>query len=331
MFNSGRMKVLVTGAAGFIGSQVMLALARRGEQVLGLDNLDDYYDICLKHARLNLLKDFDNCSFLQMSIEDESALMNLFATEHFDCVINLAAQAGARHSVNHPRAYLNSNIIGFFNVLEACRKYDVGHLIFASSSSVYGNSNEGLLAENADTDSPVSFYAATKKADELMAYSYSQVYGMRVTGVRFFTVYGPWGRPDMAPMLFAKSILEGSPIRLFNGGDMLRDFTYIDDVVEGVLRLVDSKNSAMKDGCCSVFNIGCSNPVRITDFISEMEVVLERKAVIENAPMQKGDVYATFADVSKIESLLHFRPKVNLKDGINEFIKWYLSDENPLK
>jgi UDP-glucuronate 4-epimerase len=340
------MKILVTGAAGFIGSALMRELARRGDSVVGLDNINDYYDVRLKYGRLALCG-FDvsagqmpwgemqtgtlpDCRFIRMGIDDKPALDALFASEKFDAVLNLAAQAGVRHSISNPYDYLQSNVTGFLNVLEACRHNGVKHLVFASSSSVYGLNSQVPYNEADRTDTPVSLYAATKKSNELMAHSYASLYGIPCTGLRYFTVYGPWGRPDMSPMLFADAITEGKPLNVFNHGDMIRDFTYIDDVVEGTIRVLDNPPAA--DGVpYRLFNIGCSTPVKLMDFIAELEKALGKEAVKNMLPMQPGDVYQTNADTARLEAAVGYRPHISLHEGIGHFVQWYLSDKNPLR
>lgn len=342
------MKILVTGAAGFIGSRLMRALAERGDEVVGLDNINDYYDVRLKYGRL-AENGFDhpfgegavkassicpNCRFVKMSICDKLSMEALFDAERFEKVVNLAAQAGVRYSITNPYSYLQSNLEGFLNVLEACRNFDVRHLVFASSSSVYGLNSKVPFSEDDKADSPVSLYGATKKSNELMAHSYSKLYGFAATGLRFFTVYGPWGRPDMSPMLFASAIASGKPIKVFNNGDMIRDFTYVDDIVEGTIRVIDHTPTAA--GCPNevpfkVYNIGCSNPVKLMDFISEIENAYGKPAEKVFLPMQQGDVYQTNADCTKLETELGYRPSTTLHDGIAAFMEWYKSDRNPLK
>ena len=319
------MKVLVTGAAGFIGFHLVQRLLGRGDEVVGLDNLNAYYPVVLKEARLAQI-DSERFRFVRMDLADREALPALFAAERFDAVVNLAAQAGVRYSVENPWAYVDSNVVGFLNILECCRHYPVRHLVYASSSSVYGGNEKTPFSEEDRVDNPVSLYAATKKADELMAGCYCHLYGLKATGLRFFTVYGPWGRPDMSPMLFASAILAGKPIKVFNHGDMLRDFTYIDDIVEGVVRVLDRVPDKHE-----VFNIGCSSPVKLMDFISEMERALGREADKVMLPMQPGDVYQTYADTGKLERELGYKPSVKLREGIGRFVDWYLSDLNPLR
>lgn len=319
------MKVLVTGAAGFIGFHLVQRLLGRGDEVVGLDNLSDYYSVALKEARLAQVRS-DRFRFVRMDLADREALPALFAAERFDAVVNLAAQAGVRYSVENPWAYVDSNVVGFLNILECCRHYPVRHLVYASSSSVYGGNEKTPFSEEDRVDDPVSLYAATKKSDELMAGCYAHLYGLKVTGLRLFTVYGPWGRPDMSPMLFASAILAGRPVKVFNHGDMLRDFTYVDDIVEGMVRVLDRVPQKHE-----VFNIGCSNPVRLMDFISELERALGREAEKIMLPMQPGDVYQTYADTTKLERELGYKPGVMLREGVDRFVAWYLSDQNPLR
>ena len=345
------MKILVTGAAGFIGSKICHLLALRGDDVVGLDCINDYYDVRLKAGRLRELGIaadercdlpwhvmmastlHDNLRFVRMGIEEKEALDALFAAEHFDKVINLAAQAGVRYSITNPYAYLTSNLVGFLNILEACRNNPVKHLLFASSSSVYGLNSKAPFSEEDKVDAPVSLYAASKKSNELMAHSYSKLYGIPATGLRYFTVYGPWGRPDMAPMLFASAISKGKPINVFNNGDMIRDFTYIDDIAAGSILCLDKPPVA--EHCDNgvpfrVYNIGCSNPVRMMDFISEIEQALGTEAIKIMKPMQPGDVYMTNADTTRLETEIGYKPEVRLHEGIQRFIAWYQSEKNPL-
>ena len=325
------MKVLVTGAAGFIGSKLMHTLAGRGDEVVGIDNLNDYYDVRLKEGRIAEFCTGERKRFLKMDIADKEALDALFEAEGFDAVVNLAAQAGVRYSITNPYAYLHSNLDGFLNVLEACRNHPVRHLVFASSSSVYGLNSKVPYSEDDKADSPVSLYAASKKSNELMAHAYAKLYGIPCTGLRFFTVYGPWGRPDMAPMLFASAISRGEPIRVFNGGDMIRDFTYIDDIVEGTVRTLDHVPGGADGVPFRIYNIGCSHPVRLMDFISEIEQAVGCSAEKVFLPMQAGDVYQTNADTSRLEAEVGYKPRVRLHEGIAAFIEWYRSDKNPLK
>ena len=345
------MKILVTGAAGFIGSKLSYLLAMRGDEVIGLDNINDYYDVRLKYGRLKecgidvsgnefpwgeltqstTLSDY---KFIRMSLEDKISMEELFKEQKFDVVVNLAAQAGVRFSITNPYAYLQSNIVGFLNVLECCRNHQIKHLVYASSSSVYGMNDKVPFNENDKADTPVSLYAASKKSNELMAHAYSKLYKLPTTGLRYFTVYGPWGRPDMAPMLFAKAIFNDEPIKVFNNGNLSRDFTYIDDIVEGTLCVID-KIPQVENSCnnvpCEVYNIGCSNPVKLMDFIREIEIASGREAVKDYVPMQPGDVYQTYADTAKLEKEVGYRPHVGLHEGIGKFIDWYKSEKNPLK
>lgn len=345
------MKILVTGAAGFIGSKLMYMLAERGDDVVGLDNINDYYDVRLKYGRLRecgieqpnddfafgkMIQStkFANCRFVCMAIDDKDALDALCSVEKFEKIVNLAAQAGVRYSITNPYAYLQSNLVGFLNILEVCRNYKVNHLIYASSSSVYGLNTKVPYNEDDKVDSPVSLYAASKKSNELMAHSYSKLYNLPVTGLRFFTVYGPWGRPDMSPMLFAKAISKGEAIKVFNNGDMIRDFTYIDDIVEGTIHVIDCTPDASdcpNNVAYKVYNIGCSNPVKLMDFISEIEDAYGEPAKKNFLPMQPGDVYQTNADTTKLEAECGYKPHWSLHDGIAEFMKWYKSEKNPLK
>jgi UDP-glucuronate 4-epimerase len=343
------MKILVTGAAGFIGSQTALRLAQRGDEVIGIDNLNTYYDVRLKIGRLaqcgiQAAADMasnvfcqsslhSNLRFLRLDIDDRDALAHLFLEGHFDKVVNLAAQAGVRYSISNPYAYLHSNLTGFLNILENCRQCHVPYLLFASSSSVYGLNSKVPFSEADDVSSPVSLYAATKRSDELMAHAYSKLYGFQTVGLRYFTVYGPWGRPDMAPMLFTRSILSGESIRVFNNGNLARDFTYIDDIVEGTLRLLDhTLDVSLLPNAVpfSVFNIGQGHPVPLMDFIGELEQALGRQAIKQYLPMQPGDVYQTYADTTKLQQIVGYKPLVALHEGIMNFVKWYKSDSNPL-
>ena len=324
-------KILVTGAAGFIGSKLAYELAKRGDEVVGVDNLNDYYDVRLKEGRL---REFGNgWTFVKMSIDDKEKLDALFEKEHFHSVVNLAAQAGVRYSITNPYSYMQSNLVGFLNILEACRHYDVKHLVFASSSSVYGMNTKVPYSEDDRVDTPVSLYAASKKSNELMAHCYSKLYGFSCIGLRFFTVYGPWGRPDMSPMLFANALRDGKPIKVFNNGDMIRDFTYIDDIVEGTIRAIDhplDANECPNRVAYKIYNIGCSHPVKLMDFIREIEMAYGKEAEKIYLPMQPGDVYQTNADTTKLETEIGYAPKWNLHEGIREFMEWYKSDKNPL-
>ena len=345
------MKILVTGAAGFIGSRLAYTLAQRGDEVVGLDCINDYYDVRLKIGRLaecGITRPADffyddemvqstllpNYRFVRTDLTHREAMERLFEEERFDKVVNLAAQAGVRYSITNPYAYLDSNLVGFMNVLECCRHYGVQYLVYASSSSVYGMNSKVPFSEDDKVDTPVSLYAATKKANELMAHAYSKLYGLPTTGLRFFTVYGPWGRPDMAPMLFAKAISAGEPIKVFNHGDLSRDFTYIDDIVNGTMQVIDRPPEA--ETCANsvpwrVYNIGCSQPVKLMDFISEIEQALGVEAQKEFLPMQPGDVYQTYADTTHLEQDMDYKPCVTLHEGIGKFIEWYTSDKNPLR
>ena len=326
--------VLVTGAAGFIGSGLSerLCACFEGIRVVGVDSITDYYDVGIKHTRLERLSHCGGFVFEKGSIADKAFLERLFDEYAPAVVVNLAAQAGVRYSTEVPFEYIQSNVTGFLTILECCRKYGVGHLVFASSSSVYGRASKVPFSEDDRTDSPVSLYAATKKADEVMAYSYHSLYGIRMTGIRYFTVYGPWGRPDMAPFIFADAITGGRPLRIFNDGMHVRDFTYIDDAVEATVRIVgDKRTSSGTDEGFEIFNVGGGAPAALTDFISEMENVFGKTAEKEYLPMQQGDVTRTFADASKLEACYGFRPSVPLKTGLEKFASWYLSPDNPLK
>lgn len=321
------MKVLVTGAAGFIGYHVALKLLARGDSVIGVDNLNDYYDVRLKEARLASIKahpNGKNFHFIKQDIADTTSLLALFALHKPQRVVHLAAQAGVRYSLQNPHAYVQSNLVGFTNILEACRHYGVAHLVYASSSSVYGGNTKLPFSEQDHVDSPVSLYAATKKANELMAHTYSHLYALPTTGLRFFTVYGPWGRPDMSPFLFADAILNGRPIKVFNHGDMMRDFTYIDDIVEGVIRVLDKVATPVTGSVpYRIFNIGNNQPEKLMDFIATIENALGKTAQKEFLPMQAGDVKSTFADTSALEAWVGFKPSTDLKKGVTAFVKWY--------
>ena len=332
--------ILVTGAAGFIGAALTIRLLQRGDRVVGIDNLNHYYDPTLKQARLVQIEAAAPAGawrFERIALEDCDALMALFAEEKPSVVVNLAAQAGVRYSLENPAAYIQSNLVGFGNVLEGCRHYGTENLIYASSSSVYGGNRNLPFHERQPVNHPVSLYAASKKANELMAHTYSHLYGLPATGLRFFTVYGPWGRPDMAPMLFARAILAGEPIKVFNHGKMQRDFTYIDDIVEGVMRCCDKPATANPDfdplnpdpataaAPHRVFNIGNSQPTELLRFIEVMEQALGREAVKVFQPMQPGDVVATAADTSALEKWIGFKPSTSLVIGVNKFVEWYLN------
>lgn len=346
------MKILVTGVAGFIGFYVCKRLLDRGDIVVGLDNINTYYDVGLKYGRLSTLgiqqelvdwykfvesNFFENFRFIRMNLEDKQVMQMLFANEHFDKVVNLAAQAGVRYSLENPYAYVESNIDGFLNVLEGCRHYQVKHLVYASSSSVYGLNGKVPFSEKDSIAHPVSLYAATKKSNELMAHTYSHLYGIPSTGLRFFTVYGPWGRPDMSPFLFTDAMLHGRAIKVFNHGDILRDFTYIDDIVEGVLRVIDhihvpnphwsaqAPDPSSSTAPYKIYNIGNSHPVKLMDFIQAIEEVIGHPAEKVYLPMQPGDVYQTDADTTALQQELGFKPNKSIKDGVRETVEWYRS------
>ena len=329
------MKILLTGAAGFIGMTTALRLLARGDEVVGLDNLNDYYDVTLKENRLKRLLPHTGFRFVKMDVADRPGMTQLFAAEKFDRVIHLAAQAGVRYSLQNPHAYIDSNIVGFMNILEGCRHEKVQHLVYASSSSVYGGNTQMPFSEHDSVDHPVSLYAATKKANELMAHTYSHLYGLPTTGLRFFTVYGPWGRPDMALFLFTKAILDGRPIDVFNYGKMQRDFTFVDDIVEGVIRVTDRTaipspiyDAAAPDPATSnapfrVFNIGNNNPVPLLDFIGCIEDALGKKAEKNLLPLQDGDVPATYANTDALNEWVGFVPGTSIEQGIGRFVAWY--------
>ena len=329
------MRVLVTGAAGFIGNETAKVLLERGDEVVGIDNLNDYYDPALKQARLERLAGHNRFSFEKLDLADREAMQSLFAEGRFERVVHLGAQAGVRYSITHPQAYLDSNLAGFGHVLEGCRQNGVEHLVYASSSSVYGANTRTPFRVEDNTDHPVSLYAATKKANEAKAHAYAHLYGLPATGLRFFTVYGPWGRPDMAPMIFTKKILAGEPIEVFNEGRHERDFTYVDDIVEGVVRTLDTiaaadpawsgddPNPATSSAPWRLYNIGNSDPVPLMQFIATIEQALGRKAVMEMKPRQPGDVLRTAADVSALEAAVGFRPHTPLAEGIGRMVRWY--------
>jgi len=329
------VKILVTGAAGFIGYHVSRRLLERGDDVVGIDNLNDYYDPSLKEARLVMLREFPRFTFERLDIADREAMERCFAAHRPARVINLAAQAGVRYSLTNPHAYTESNITGFLNVLEGCRATNVEHLVYASSSSVYGSNTRQPFSEHQNVDHPVSLYAATKKANELMAHTYAHLFGIPSTGLRFFTVYGPWGRPDMALFKFTRGILAGEPIPVFNHGRMVRDFTYIDDVAEGVVRVVDhiaapdpnwnpdDPDPARSGVPFRFYNIGNNNPVELLEYIAVLEEHLGKKAKMELLPIQPGDVPSTMADVRELEQAVGFRPATTVREGIAAFVKWY--------
>ena len=320
------MKILVTGCAGFIGMHTSQYLLNQGHEVVGIDNLNDYYSPQLKFDRLKQIQNLKGFSFQKMDIVDADGINKLFIENAFDRVVHLAAQAGVRYSIINPKAYIDSNITGFFNILEACRHNQIEHLVYASSSSVYGQNTKLPYSESDQVDHPVSLYAATKKSNELMAHSYSHLYGFASTGLRFFTVYGPWGRPDMSPYIFIKAILEGKPIQLFNYGDMSRDFTYVDDIVRGVVEVLSKPASKEQDGSLHrVFNIGNHQPVSLTEYVRTMEKIAGVPAIVELAALQPGDVLSTYADTLKIESLTNFKPSTSLKIGLENFVGWYKS------
>lgn len=344
------MKILVTGTAGFIGFHLANRLLERGDEVVGLDSINDYYDVNLKYSRLTFCginrndieynklitsSKYSNYRFIKLNLEDKDNINRLFASEKFDNVCNLAAQAGVRYSLTNPDVYINSNITGFLNILEACRWHPVKHLAYASSSSVYGLNEEQPFSTRQNVDHPISLYAASKKTNELMAHTYSHLFSIPTTGLRFFTVYGPWGRPDMALFLFTKAILEGRPIDIFNNGEMKRDFTYVDDIVEGIIRVIDSApagdkswNGHTPDASSSIspykiYNIGNSNPVRLMSFIEAIEEELGKKAQKNLLPMQPGDVPSTWADVTDLSENLKYKPNTSVQTGIKNFITWY--------
>jgi len=329
------MKILVTGAAGFIGMHLSKRLLERGDEVVGIDNLNDYYDVQLKLDRLKQLDGFDKFTFIKMDMADREAMAALFKEQQFNRVMNLAAQAGVRYSLENPLAYIDSNLVGFANILEGCRHNKVEHLVYASSSSVYGSNTDMPFSVHDNVDHPVSLYAATKKSGELMAHTYSHLYDLPTTGLRFFTVYGPWGRPDMSPSLFAGAILRDEAINVFNEGKMQRDFTYIDDIVEGVVRVIDkvaepdaeydksSPDPATSYAPYRVYNIGNNEPVELMEFIETIEDAVGKKAEKHMLGMQDGDVVATYADIDALVDAVGFKPATSLKDGIQNFVDWY--------
>lgn len=323
--NSGKKsRILVTGGAGFIGFHLCRSLLEQGHQVLSIDNLNDYYEVSLKEARLNLLRTYSDFCFKKIDLADSQALKLLFEKERPEILVNLAAQAGVRYSIENPEAYIQSNIVGFFNILECCRNYPVKHFLFASSSSVYGASKKVPYSVSDKTDQPVSLYAATKKSNELLAYSYCKLYGISATGLRFFTVYGPFGRPDMAYFSFTRNILAGQPIKIFNYGNMYRDFTYVDDVVKGIEAILYIPPCKDENGVnFKIYNIGNNHPVKLTDFVETLEECLGKKAEMKILPMQPGDVYQTYADVTELTRDFGFQPNTSLKDGLVKFTNWY--------
>ena len=317
-------KILITGAAGFIGYHLAKRLLSLGAQVAGLDNMNAYYDVQLKKDRLAQLELYPAFSFTQGDLADGDTVNKIFAAFQPDIVVNLAAQAGVRYSIDHPREYIDSNIVGFFNILEACRHFQPDHLLFASSSSVYGNQKKTPFATTDNVDHPISLYAATKKSDELMAYTYCHLYGIPSTGLRFFTVYGPFGRPDMAYFKFTNKIMKGEPITIFNQGDMYRDFTYVDDIVTGIQNMLCNPPKPNEDGDrYKIYNIGNNHPEKLMTFIETLEKALGRTAEKEYLPMQPGDVYQTYADVSELERDFGFRPSTTIAEGLEKFARWY--------
>lgn len=344
------MKILITGTAGFIGSHLAKRLLERGDEVVGIDDINDYYSVDLKYDRLKESgiersqvvygkkvdsSVFPNYTFFQLKLEDRDAINKLFETEKIERVVNLAAQAGVRYSIENPMAYIDSNIVGYMNILEACRHHKIEHLVYASSSSVYGLNESMPFSIHDNVDHPISVYAASKKSNELMAHTYSALYGLPTTGLRFFTVYGPWGRPDMALFLFTKAIISGEPIKVFNEGNMRRDFTYVDDIIEGVVRVLDHPplpnnlwtgkhpDPATSKFPYKVYNIGNSDPVNLIDFINAIEEVLNKEAIKEFMPMQAGDVPATWADTSDLVNDLGYKPGTTIKEGVSKFVDWY--------
>ena len=329
------MRILVTGVAGFIGMSVAKALLERGDEVVGIDNINDYYDVQLKHDRLKLIENYDAFTFIKMDISDRDAMKALFEKQNFQRVFNSAAQAGVRYSLENPHAYVDSNLVGFVNILEGCRQTGVEHLAYASSSSVYGANTNMPFSVHDNVDHQVSLYAATKKSNELMAHTYSHLYKIPTTGLRFFTVYGPWGRPDMSPSLFTGAILRGEPINVFNEGKMKRDFTYIDDIVEGVVRVIDkvaepnpdydnnASDSATSYAPYRVYNIGNNDVVQLMDFIETIENAVGKKAEKNMMGMQDGDVVATYANIDALVDAVGFKPATPLKEGMGKFVDWY--------
>lgn len=319
-----KKKYLITGGAGFIGFHLSVALLEKGASVIGFDNLNDYYDVGLKKSRLDILEKYEDFYFVKADLADKDQVFSVFEKYKPDIVVNLGAQAGVRYSIDNPDAYMQSNMMGFFHVLEACRHYPVEHLVFASSSSVYGGNKKVPFSTEDMVDGPVSLYAATKKSNELMAHAYSKLYRIPVTGLRFFTVYGPFGRPDMAYFKFALKIMNGEKIQIYNNGDMRRDFTYVDDVVEGIVNVLGNPPAENEDGVqYKIYNIGNNKPERLMDFITTLERKLGREAEKEYLPMQPGDVYQTYADVSELMKDFDFKPATSIEEGIEKFVDWF--------
>lgn len=322
---SDKKKILITGGAGFIGFHLGKRLLEQGLSVTAIDNLNDYYDVSLKEARLDILKKYPGFAFIKQDISEKEGLFAVFEQLKPDIVVNLAAQAGVRYSIENPQAYIDSNIVGFFNILEACRHSPVEHLIYASSSSVYGNQQKTPFSVEDRVDKPISLYAATKKSNELMAYTYSHLYGIPATGLRFFTVYGPFGRPDMAYFSFTKKIMQGEPIKIFNQGDMYRDFTYVDDIVTGIDHMLCKPPKEDETGTRhKVYNIGNNRPEKLLHFIETLEKALGKEAKKEYLPMQPGDVYQTYADVTELMKDFDFKPSTSIEEGLGRFAEWYL-------
>lgn len=316
--------ILITGAAGFIGFNLAKSLLNEQYEIIGFDNINDYYDVSLKYARLEILNKHKNFKFIQADLADENSVNNVFKTYKPDIAVNLAAQAGVRYSIENPKAYIDSNIVGFFNILEACRHYPVEHLVYASSSSVYGNQQKTPFSVDDNVDRPISLYAATKKSNELMAFTYSHLYKIPATGLRFFTVYGPFGRPDMAYFGFTNKIFAVEPIKIFNNGNMLRDFTYVDDIVTGIKNILPCPPQKDENGdLYKVYNIGNNKPEKLLTFIETLEEIIGIEAKKEYLPMQPGDVYQTYADVSELEKNFNFKPQTSIKEGLTEFVNWY--------
>jgi len=320
----GTKKILVTGAAGFIGFHLSKRILEEGGEVIGFDNLNDYYEVSLKESRLEILNKYEKFTFIKGNLADRDAVWNIFDKHCPDIIVNLAAQAGVRYSIDNPDSYIESNIIGFYNILEACRHHKIEHLIYASSSSVYGNQQKTPFSTDDNVDHPISLYAATKKSNELMAFTYSHLYGFPSTGLRFFTVYGPYGRPDMAYFSFTKKIMKGETIKIFNNGDMYRDFTYVDDIVQGIMNMLLNPPKADASGDrAKVYNIGNNNPEKLMYFIETLEKAIGKVAQKEYLPMQPGDVYQTYADVTELQKDFDFKPSTSIEDGLGRFAKWY--------